>query len=1341
MAQADRRMRAKALNPLGYIGTPGASPGVREAQTMMANLNKVMAREALTARRDLARGIIDEDEFSRRALSAGTKMRAGIQQGLEKLNTLGPIGQHALEQQWNNAGTKASKAFGASFILGKQALGQGGQQAEQYVRQITQSFNQSMAKNKVALAQGLIDPREFNRRGAQASAEFNRALISGTQRLKTQGLLSRDVEQAMINQFKKAGVRAGAAAAEEAARAFRTSQAQLQTIGEGAEQAGRAMTMGITLPVIAMGAGILKSAGDFEKGMNLVLANTGATTAQFAELGVAAREMGQTEFGATKITQGMAQLALAGFNINEIITAMPDIMAMATAGQVDLARAADITTSVLRSQNMEIEDTQRVADVLVKAAIIAQTDLNDLAVAFRYVGAIGNATGQSFEGITAALAGFSQAGFTASFAGTSMRGAITRLLDPTFRASKEIAALNIKIRDASDNMLPFSEIVRQFEDSGIKGAEAIKIFGQRAGPGLASLVALGSERLRFFEANLRSAGGTAEQIRKVQLKGLVGELSFLKAAVQELAIAVGETGLLRAFTGLAIKMTEMIRNLSQANPALFTFLIALATVGATLGPLAFTIGKVLIAFRALRAIMFAAGVASGGIAAVFAPAGVLIVGLAAATYFLWRFIEAQRTANEGSEEFRASVANLSDEHLVRLRKRIFDNIVELEALYKTMKPRLTQGGGQGGRLIEVQTEEMKQIQARVKELRGQWKQVHAQLTETNRVTDEQRQLFADLTAIMNEHSAAFAGADFFQAEERGGGATAADTFLSKVQAAITRLETMKALSQDVTQQTQVLADLQAEATSHIAAGGGHMLASLEYLQASAAILKALDEEQEDSFAKQAQRIAKIMDIKVDLALGDYHAILESLLTLQDKIREAAAAQGLSIEEQYRLAQAARTVRNAIDDVIEKIQENEIPFSHTIDIWETQRAKQEKDFGEAFNALIFRAYDVTREFTSFRSIVQSAALQVGEGLVTAFESIPTPADIVVGALRGLWAGLKIVTGGIGAVIGSLRDFAVALAPGAMLGVLSDGLHQIIGSIASALSPINFFGQVFGQIAQALAPTFDVLAPTMAKFANIMANTINPILEALMPIIEALFPVIQAILRVLAPIIKALLPLFAALIPILEALFPVFKMLAIAATYVAEIFLRVSAVILDVVGFFVKGVGEAIIGIGKLIDLIPGISGRAIINAGKSVRGVGDSLRKAADGARASAKAMARAREEIRNVEIGDALTEVANQFRKFADLNVPEIFKIKLEEFRAIQPDPASAFPRGWIAPNVTPSGASGAAVVDNSVTFGPSSIIIHGTDKSVAQIYEESLAEARRLQQNRTGSTAGTRLF
>ncbi|MDN8817633.1 phage tail tape measure protein, partial [Staphylococcus aureus] len=82
-----------------------------------------------------------------------------------------------------------------------------------------------------------------------------------------------------------------------------------------------------------------------EKQMSKVQAISGGTAKDLAKLTEQAKELGaSTSFTASQAAEAQNFLAMTGFKTNEIYGAMPGMLSLAAAGQLELGTAADITS-------------------------------------------------------------------------------------------------------------------------------------------------------------------------------------------------------------------------------------------------------------------------------------------------------------------------------------------------------------------------------------------------------------------------------------------------------------------------------------------------------------------------------------------------------------------------------------------------------------------------------------------------------------------------------------------------------------------------------------------------------------------------------------------------------------------------------------------------------------------------------------------------------------------------------------------------------------------------------------------------------------------------------------
>lgn len=284
-----------------------------------------------------------------------------------------------------------------------------------------------------------------------------------------------------------------------------------------------------------------RAAGNFEAAMIKVRVLSGATGEQFQALERQALELGRTtQFTASQAADAQGFLAMAGFKTDQILGAMPGTLQLAAAAQMDLGRSADIVSNILSGYRLEVADLGRVNDVLVQAFSSSNTDLQQLGEALKYAGPVASAAGIRFEEAAAALGLMGNAGIQGSMAGTSLRGAISRVLNPTAAMTRTMRQAGLRFTDAQGRMLPLVEVVRQLEPHAEDAGLMMELFGQRAGPAMAALVSQGSSSLAQFDRELQNSGGRAQEVADSRMQGLDGAMRRFSSAAEGAQIAFGK---------------------------------------------------------------------------------------------------------------------------------------------------------------------------------------------------------------------------------------------------------------------------------------------------------------------------------------------------------------------------------------------------------------------------------------------------------------------------------------------------------------------------------------------------------------------------------------------------------------------------------------------------------------------------------------------------------------------------------------------------------------------------------------------------------------------------------
>ena len=457
----------------------------------------------------------------------------------------------------------------------------------------------------------------------------------------------------------------------------------------------------------------IKSSADFERAMAKVKAISGATAAEFRKLQETALHLGRvTTYTAVQATEGFQFLAMAGIKANDAIKALPSVLLLAKAGSIELGTAADITTNILTAYRFEVEDLAHVNDVLVKAFTSSNTNLMELGEGFKFVGPLARGLGSQFEDIIASMGKLADAGIKASVAGTTLRGTISALFNPTKEEEKLMGMLSIRIgdaglqmRDSEGSFVGFGELIAQLEKAGIGADEALKLFGLRAGPGIAALLGIGSESIKQFTDELVKSDGVALKISEIMGQTLYASLTRLSSAFDGLTIAIGKP-FLNSLALSADAMAGFLITLTTLHEALGPFATVIDTVAVSLGGLLVALGAVAVSSKFVIAplIKFIRVIGAGGLFVAATNARIAITALGASlgpaglaflaaigTYNIGRLVEAlvhlrkEAKATAYAEKEIGDIAEKTSKRLSQLSKEFDIPIKNMDAFNKLVQ--------------------------------------------------------------------------------------------------------------------------------------------------------------------------------------------------------------------------------------------------------------------------------------------------------------------------------------------------------------------------------------------------------------------------------------------------------------------------------------------------------------------------------------------------------------------------------------------------------------------------------------------------------------------------------
>ena len=275
------------------------------------------------------------------------------------------------------------------------------------------------------------------------------------------------------------------------------------------------ISTGVGAIVVALGSLIAlfskatKIGNKFAKEISTLGAITSKTNEELAGLSNQAKELGaSTQFTAIEVVKLQTELAKLGFAVLDIRNATPAILDLAASLEIDLASAAELAGSVVRSFGLTTEDTKKVVDTLAKSTSVSGLNFEALRESLKVVAPTARATGVSLEKTTSLLAVLADNGLKGSMAGTGLAKTFIELSKKGITLEEAIDMVN----SSSNGLNTSLELV------GINGSKAL------------NTLAASSDRLDPLLKQLTDVDDAAKKLAERRLDNAAGDVTKLGSA-------------------------------------------------------------------------------------------------------------------------------------------------------------------------------------------------------------------------------------------------------------------------------------------------------------------------------------------------------------------------------------------------------------------------------------------------------------------------------------------------------------------------------------------------------------------------------------------------------------------------------------------------------------------------------------------------------------------------------------------------------------------------------------------------------------------------------------------
>lgn len=377
---------------------------------------------------------------------------------------------------------------------------------------------------------------------------------------------------------------------------------KMTALSSAMRKTGSTLTKTVTLPLVGLGTVSVKTAATFESAMSQVQATMGLTADSTSELkgqtvntmdslSSLAKQMGaETKFSATEAAEALNNMAMAGYNVNEIYDALPEVLNLASAGALDLDYATQLAANGLNVMGYGTDRLSELSNKLAVTASSAYGSVSDFGEGLLVAGGAAKSANLNFTDTFTALGILGDAGISASEGGTKLRNVILSLYAPTDIAAEELKTLGIQTKDADGNVRNFQDVLKDLSGSldGLSESDRLNaintIFNKADIAGVNALLSNCTDRWDELSSTIDNAGDAAGKMSDTQLNNLNGQLTILKSGLEGLAIAFGEAllPLVKDVTAAIQAIVTWLNNLNDEQVQTITKVLEFA---AALGPI------------------------------------------------------------------------------------------------------------------------------------------------------------------------------------------------------------------------------------------------------------------------------------------------------------------------------------------------------------------------------------------------------------------------------------------------------------------------------------------------------------------------------------------------------------------------------------------------------------------------------------------------------------------------------------------------------------------------------------------------------------------------------------
>lgn len=395
-------------------------------------------------------------------------------------------------------------------------------------------------------------------------------------------------------------------AIDAASGVFSKVDKEIDKLGKKAAAVGKKMTIGLTLPLVAMAGASVKAATSFEKGMGNVSTLIDTNVESMDEMRAKVLEMStaadQAAVPLEDMTGALFDIRSASIDAGDAMGVLSQSGKLAVSGLGTTRQAADLATSAINAFGLEGEEADRVFNTFFTTTKKGKTTIAGLAQGFGGVAKMVNDNNIELDEFMAITAALTTTGLKASEAYTQQKAVLSGLTRVTKDSRKVFKKLGVE---------DFPQLVKEsggFQKAIVKVSGAVdgnqgkllKLLGSTEALN-AVLAITGKQGQTATDAlnEMRSGADNLDEAFKKQNKTAAAGFQRTKNSINAAAISLGTV-----LAPVASKVARVIATVANAFAGLDDdtkeVIVTIAAVVAVMGPVLLIGGKLVSMFVLLK---------------------------------------------------------------------------------------------------------------------------------------------------------------------------------------------------------------------------------------------------------------------------------------------------------------------------------------------------------------------------------------------------------------------------------------------------------------------------------------------------------------------------------------------------------------------------------------------------------------------------------------------------------------------------------------------------------------------------------------------------------------------